>query len=125
MSLNWNLTDIQNHEEVWSEDHPKESSITEAIIWDTMAVDMGKITEDNYRAFYARLVMFNQAAGITDDRVTLADVKRRVGLRTNVTTTSDAAYKGRLYRILKERADREVSKQAGWIAHEKRKAARS
>jgi hypothetical protein len=51
MSLNWNIEKI--HERLIVDG--KMDSVTEALIWATMAVDIGDITEKNWKEFYFRV----------------------------------------------------------------------
>lgn len=88
--------------------------ITEALIWATMAVDMGEITEANAQEFAERLAMSAMVHGtilqqedgdrIVDRPITLEEVRLRIGLKTNVTTTSAAAFKNRLARAMRDKA---------------------
>ena len=70
-------------------------AITNQIIWATIGVDIGSITEKNYEEFYARLKIFDRMTGAgkhSKFQITLADVKRRIGLSTNVANTSRASF---------------------------------
>lgn len=107
MSLNWNLEGIQDHQTVCFETDKKDkdgeplfslSPVTEAIIWATMSVDIGKITEENAAEFHAResfyetlygkpLYKDGEAVGISYE-----DVKRHVGLVVNVATLTRAKW---------------------------------
>lgn len=101
MSLDWDTTECV--EDVTGEEHWK---VTEAIIWGTMAVDMGRITEANYKKFAKRIDMVQGLYGalyqvfedgkVVDRPVTEEDIRRRIGLKTNVTTTSDAKFNKRM-----------------------------
>jgi hypothetical protein len=83
-----------------------------------MAVDMGQITEENYEEFAERLALWAQVHGtlmqrmvggeIVDRPITLQEVKDRIGLRTNVTTTSSRAFQARLNRAMKEKAAQQL-----------------
>ena len=116
MALHWNLTDIENHEELcWdtrklSDLAPEEkrhyrldeeagtatrmNAITESLIFITMGVGMGEITEANWQEFAHRVALSQLLNGpyltawdgdevrgqyITDD-----DVKAHIGLKCNV-----------------------------------------
>lgn len=60
MSLDWNATNVENYEEITTDE---EWVVTEAIIFGTMAIDMGEITEANWQEFYARTAMFESLFG--------------------------------------------------------------
>lgn len=111
MSLNWNIGDIENYKELHECTNPdapederlyKLNGITDALIWATMAVGMGKITESNYEAFYARLRFAEKLNGNmalkwdeeTEEHVPLdvEDVKRHIGLSTNVSPETKAKF---------------------------------
>ena len=102
MSLNWNLKEIKNHKEVcwYTDDEGDEymNRVTDTLIWCTMFVDIGEITEKNAPQFYARVRLievlqespFLWEGGIDTPRtprhITLADVEAHIGLSTNVYT---------------------------------------
>ena len=109
MSLDWDLRGIANHETVcWvptGETKPDGSprvtmkGVTNAIIWATIFVDIGRITEKNYREFYARIQFFVKLRGPfcdDGDLPTLEDVKQHVGLRTNVADLTTAQFMKRI-----------------------------
>lgn len=121
MSLDFNVTKVADHEKVttayrWRDkdnaEHvtdelpdPSECDpeaviriwhpLTESLVWRTMLVHMGEITEENAAEFYARSKM---ASRITEQKpmymdgkpydFTLEDVKSHIGLTTNVMTLS-------------------------------------
>jgi hypothetical protein len=64
--------------------------VTSALIWITVAIDMGDITEGNVIEFYARVACFEKMFGnyLTSDEgprpITLEDIKAHIGLHTNV-----------------------------------------
>jgi hypothetical protein len=97
MSLNWNATKVEG----WGEIPVNKQ---ESLIFATMFVDMGEITEKNHEEFYERYVQFNMACGYTDLYLSLADVKSAIGLSTNVFTTTPAAWRKRLIKKLEEKA---------------------
>lgn len=91
MSLNWDITNVKDFEEL-QEGEPW--SITEAMIFDTIAVGIGRITENNWYEFYARSTVWGKInmkplrgpdgpLGFTPE-----DVHRRIGLHTNVSEIS-------------------------------------
>jgi len=100
MSLDYNMSAVENYDELKTDD---EMAKTSAMIWDTLATDIGHIKDyDTAVNFYARAIMFGGACLISTPLVyTLSDVVRRIGLRTNVSTTSDAAFHGKLRRTVK------------------------
>lgn len=67
MSLNWNLTGIKNYEHLcWREDGNGEKTmnpVTHSLIFATMAVDMGEITEKNWKEFWTRIFAWERIHG--------------------------------------------------------------
>lgn len=98
MSLNW---DARKCTEAWKELDPAKQ---ESLIFGTMAADMGEITEENHEEFFKRYTMFYMACGYPDPYLTLADVKAGIGLSTNVFTTTPAAFRKRLSKVLEDKA---------------------
>jgi len=111
MSLDWYLGKIENYEEVCFSTNENGEDIlnprTEALIWLTMAVDMGKITKENAADFYARVSfyesLFNPLLSSFEDGkqvyhpITPQDVKNHIGLSTNVAKDTDAAWRKRVF----------------------------
>jgi len=114
MALNYDIREVV--EEAKQDGEPWR--ITEALIWATMAVDMGAITDANAQEFTERLAMSAMVHGtilqrmdgdkIVDRPITLEEVRLRIGLKTNVTTTSAAAYKNRLARAMRDKATEQL-----------------
>lgn len=88
MSLNFDLKNIENYEEkCWIDD--KINPRTETVIFATMWVGMGEITEDNADEFYARFKIAEKSGGPfmfmdgEDYEFTPEDIIDHIGLRTN------------------------------------------
>ena len=125
MSLNWNLSKIENNDEVcWIKRDPLPSEgdvsdkvdengqitsmnpVTNMLIWTTISVKMGEITEKNAAEFYARMAFANTILGGAplfrtnedgereDVYITPEDVQAHIGLTCNVTTESRAKFLG-------------------------------
>lgn len=103
MSLNWNIEKCANTDFLKSE---AEWPITEALIWTTLFIDIGEITASNVKRFYERAFTFELLHGpiLKDRPLTIRDVRRRIGLTTNVTTKTDADWRKRVQRMLAEKA---------------------
>lgn len=93
MALNWDISKCHDHESLQSDD---EWYLTEAVIWMTMVVDLGRITVTNAVEFATRVRIYERQFGpsvrkrdesgvMQPYEITLADIERRVGLSTNVT----------------------------------------
>jgi hypothetical protein len=110
MSLDWNLTKINNNLEVcWEKNEDgtdKLNPVTESLIWLTMGIGMGSITEDNQSDFYCRVAMYEKLFGTMlsywkDSKkvsvpITPEDINNHIGLTTNVSKDTDAAFRKRI-----------------------------
>jgi len=134
MALNWDMTEVRDthllhntakekggerpfpegSDEDWVGDRQWE--ITNNLIWATMAVDMGSITEKNYEEFYRRLIIAGRVFG-SPYRITLADVKRRIGLGCNVTTKTATQFANRMKKVIEEDARRMLSIEKKTLAN--------
>ena len=91
MALHTNISNCVNWEELnTDENYP----LTQKIYFVTMVTDLGQITDTNYGEFYARIKVYAAITG--DDDITLQDVKRRIGLTTNVSNTTTAQFLKRM-----------------------------
>lgn len=93
MSLKWDVEDVKDNEDLFTEGpHGRElKSIPNTLVWMTMAIDIGEVTENNFEEVWARLlIVFEQDIySIRDDdgnqrAFTKDEVKRHIGLWTNV-----------------------------------------
>ena len=110
MSLDWNLTKINNNTEVcWEKNEDgtdKLNPVTESLIWLTMGIGMGSITEDNESDFYCRIAVYEKLFGTMlsywkDSKkvsvpITPEDIHNHIGLTTNVSKDTDAAFRKRI-----------------------------
>lgn len=120
MSLNWNLTKVKELDKLHEDDNW--SGIIDMMIWATMMVDMGDITEKNWQEFAARIYLHQKMWGAmlaqTDKEtgkredffITPFHVKRLIGLSTNVGTKTNAQWLKRMGKLQMEEAAREVAK---------------
>ena len=131
MSLDWSIVECKNWEELKSDE---EWPITEAIVFATMVVDLGRITEKNVDEFFTRLVMAESVCGMQlykwDDEkkykkslLTYSAVRRRIGLNTNVSDKSRAYFDKRMAATLRDISSRQLSYQKEKWEHEQRTAA--
>ena len=98
MSLDWDLTKIKNRQETcWitgiNDDGKSDrvfNPITNGLIWYTLALGMGEITEKNCEEFYRRMVMHDKMSGTLLQKggapayISFAEIKQHIGLHTNV-----------------------------------------
>lgn len=69
------------------------TTATDPLIWYTMSVGMGSITDANAGEFYARLQILELLWGSRPEhRINAADVRQHIGLTTNVSTRSRAVW---------------------------------
>lgn len=96
MALTTNISNCVNWEELNTDaNYP----MTERIYFVTLVTDLGEITEANYGEFYARVKVYETIVG--DDLITLADVKRRIGLTTNVSNRTSKQFIKRMAELPK------------------------
>jgi hypothetical protein len=120
MALNWQLGEIADWDnvcQVTAEADDRNngitkgdrilSQVTQALIWATMSVDLGKISTANHEEFFSRLRLLEMLEGprlwrpdcdrgSAKNYITLAEVKAHIGLATNVTTRTQASWAKRL-----------------------------
>ena len=100
MSLNWNAKDAENWDKI--SDGAKES-----LIFHTMFLGINHIKEDNYRDFYKRYVQLQHANG-WEPYLTPEDVHNAVGLHTNASRITPAAWRKKLNESLDAWANNKV-----------------
>lgn len=103
MSLDWEISKCEDWLDLKSE---AQWPITQAILFETMSVGMGEITEKNWKAFYTRSLLIRRLLQI--DPLSPSDIKRRVGLYTNVSFQSTAKWLARVYKEAEHRAKLQV-----------------
>lgn len=113
MSLDWTIDKIADYKTLcWvpagkdadGDDVSCLNPVTNAIIWGTILTGLGSITEDNWRQFYARLHVAERLFGqmLYDGKleahryITADEVRAHVGLTTNVSRETDAAFARRM-----------------------------
>lgn len=100
MSLNFSFTDIKDVVNTCFQEYNPETDrgthrqVTETLIFATMPVGINRITEDNYELFFTRLTLvYWSIAQKVPEGVTLEEVKKHIGLSTNASRLTDAAFK--------------------------------
>jgi hypothetical protein len=115
MALHWNVSKVADGDSVCWEtaeaDIPMRgiekgkqylAPVTNALIWSTIAVGLGSITAENAELFADRLTLWERVFGTmlsnADGSVPLteADVRRHIGLSTNVSKETDAQWAKKL-----------------------------
>lgn len=126
MALTWELGDIKDWETVTrvtaTADDPSNAikvgdtllnPVTSALIWHTMNVKIGRITEANADEFWARVALveklYGASLGNSDGPrpITRDDVRAHIGLHCNVVTEKRPAFvKAQVGYFLDRKADR-------------------
>lgn len=114
MALHANYNGIKDWEELVY-DGDKLNPTTHAIVFMTMAIGMGSITNKNVDEFIMRVMLEQEMSGPWlyemkgDERVgvyvTPNDVRRHTGLTTNVSRMTRVQYRKRVYDMLVGRAE--------------------
>ena len=107
MPLNYDLTKVEDFKELYNEDKSMKQ-LYQAIILSTMNVGMREITKDNYIKFYNRLNTIERICGAfffdSEGNGTLyiqeEDIKRMIGLKTNVANKTKAEFFSTIKRML-------------------------
>lgn len=127
MSLDWDITRIKDYETlcwvpapgplnrsqgvVTNDQSQMLNPVTHALIFATMSVGWGEITEQNYQDWYLRYRMWELCVGGFNDGITISlrDVHKHVGLRTNVfPKVTDTVFNKRIAGRLRERVQAEM-----------------
>jgi hypothetical protein len=90
MSLDFRLTAIEGWETLCRKEDGSLNPVTENLIFATMSVGLGEITEKNHVEFYLRLGVADSLSQWPGRRthIKLEDVKAHIGLVTNVSDES-------------------------------------
>ena len=92
MSLNFDLRKIPESVRTDPRDPTKMNPVTEAIIWSSLSIDMGSITEKNIDEWMIRLALSDKLFGTMLHKnreprpITREEIAAHVGLTTNVST---------------------------------------
>ena len=100
MALHWSLEICENADELMNDNN---WGITNALIWTTMVIGMGRISAENADEFFARVDTVQKATGqlcyAVDEQnemapymITHADIVRRIGLGTNASSMTKAQF---------------------------------
>ena len=102
MSLNYDISKC-------NKDTLPNEVVIDAVIWLTMAIGMGEITDKNEAEFYARIHSLELLGGafIIDDNkeprfIQPSEIHALIGLETNVSTATASQFAKLLYRRLED-----------------------
>mgnify|MGYP003672805539 FL=1 len=112
MALNWNLGDIENFKSVCRNEDESLREETELLIFYTMNLGMGLITQNNVDKFILRFRMYEVLYGmakwwnVNGQRVNVISdtlIRKHIGLRTNASSISDVQFnKNMLKQLVRE-----------------------
>jgi hypothetical protein len=103
MALQWDVSKIDEKIRLVGDgNNVRMSPTTNVMIWATMSVEMGRITEENVDEFAFRLDMWQAATSslLHKRDLTREDVVNHIGLVTNVITLSRAQFEAKVKRAL-------------------------
>jgi hypothetical protein len=117
MSLNWNVSKIHDYENVcWvkKEDGSEVlNGATNCLIWSTMAVGLGEISENNLEEWLWRLE-FLKGVGRTEPNLCDLDLlEQHIGLKCNVIDEPRGKWSNRIIKTFKQDIDYKV-RRAMW-----------
>ena len=91
---------IKVQDEKTGEEYDEYNPATKYLAWGSMAIGIGEITQLNYKEVYLRHLFMNKLTtrGLVSNimPVTLEDVRKNIGLKTNVTHESKAKWLNRI-----------------------------
>ena len=112
MSLDWNIQDVENYNELLEKNNISEN--TKELIFSTMSVGLNKITKDNINEWLFRRRVLNLIdphrnpvipAGWSQVEITREVLVRHIGLRTNASQMTRAAFMKRATQQLTQDAE--------------------
>ena len=113
MSLDYDTKDIKDYKDLWvpsTEGRVKLNQLTETLIFATMTIGMGDITEDNWKEFYGRCVILETGCYknmIPIDSmepvwkwvlVSPEDIYKHIGLHTNAPSMTKVKFAKHAYK---------------------------
>lgn len=117
MPLTWNAGDIENYEQLHSEEEGG-WPVTEALIFMTMPIGIHKITEATVDEFIRRATIWQATVGgamyqygVNDVFITPDEIRARIGLQTNASSRTKTQFHKLIIDKLEERGRRRVRNQ--------------
>ena len=115
MSLNWSIEKVRDFKELYVCEETEQTEcqlkpMTERIIFLTMELDLGDITDKNIDEWMVRLGMMKRCGWAPRTEITRADIERHIGLHTNVRSTTRAGFRGKLIKHVEGEAVNEMKK---------------
>lgn len=100
MGLNYDLTKVKDFESLAPD-------MTQTMVFTTMGVGMGDLTEKNAHEFYARSRINSLLWGLKDDPVTPEVVQAYIGMKTNVSYETPSKWASRTVKYNMENQERQ------------------
>ena len=122
MALHYDYSKIKESTKTWEPDENWDgdgeplgqmTEVLHTLIWTTMSIGMGEITEENWKAFYTRMKLIGSDRSLLrrdkDGNYTVPissqEVKDHIGLMTNADTLTKLQFLKRAYRVVNERVE--------------------
>jgi len=88
---------INTKDEKTGEEYSEYNPATKYLAWASMAIGIGEITQINYKDVYLRHLFMNKLSAYTNEMpVTLDDVRKNIGLKTNVAKETKGKWLSRI-----------------------------
>ena len=103
---------IKVQDETTGEEYDEYNPATKYLAWGSMGIGIGEITQLNYKEVYLRHLFMTKLSAYSNEMlITLEDVRKNIGLKTNVAHESKAKWLSRIskamYWELEYKMDRE------------------
>mgnify|MGYP001487426869 FL=1 len=88
---------VKAQDEKTGEEYDEYHPATKYLAWGSMAIGIGEITQINYKDVYLRHLFMNKLSTISNVMpVTLDDVRKNIGLKTNVANETKSKWLNRI-----------------------------
>ena len=88
---------VTKHDEDTGEEYSEYNPATKYLAWGSMGIGIGEITQLNYKEVYLRHLFMNKLSTISNVMpVTLEDVRKNIGLKTNVVNETKSKWLNRI-----------------------------
>ena len=88
---------IKVQDEKTGKEYDEYNPATKYLAWGSMAISIGEITQINYKDVYLRHLFMNKLSAYTNEMpITLDDVRKNIGLKTNVVNETKSKWLNRI-----------------------------
>ena len=92
---------IKTQDEKTGEEYDEYNPATKYLAWGSMGIGIGEITQLNYKEVYLRHLFMTKLSAYSNEMlITLEDVRKNIGLKTNVTHESKAKWLNRISKAM-------------------------